>query len=221
MAPSSRPVINRKLPLLIPALFLSSCTLFGIRSGYEQPAYEVTDRAGDVEIRSYGPRLVAQTIAEERDEMAARNAAFRILAAYIFGDNVAKTEIAMTTPVAVEQQSQRIAMTTPVETSTVAGGRYAMRFFLPSGYTLETAPAPTDPRVQLAVAPANTLAVLRYSGSRRPAAVVERKDELLRVLAGSKWQPVGQPFSLFYDPPWTIWFLRRNESAVTVAPKER
>jgi hypothetical protein len=180
----------------------------------------VTDRLGDVEIRSYGPRLVAQTIVDEQDEMAARNAAFRILAAYIFGDNVAKSEIAMTTPVAVEEQSQRIAMTTPVETSTVVPGRYAMRFFLPSSYTLETAPAPTDARVQLAIAPANTLAVLRFSGSRKPPAVAERAEELLGILADSKWQAVGRPFSLFYDPPWTIWFLRRNEVAVTVGPKQ-
>jgi hypothetical protein len=202
------------------ASLLAGCTLFGVRSGYEQPAYEVTDRLGDVEIRSYGPRLVAQTIVDEQDEIAARNAAFRILAAYIFGDNVAKSEIAMTTPVAVEEQSQRIAMTTPVETSTVVPGRYAMRFFLPSSYTLETAPAPTDARVQLAIAPANTLAVLRFSGSRKPPAVAERAEELLGILADSKWQAVGRPFSLFYDPPWTIWFLRRNEVAVTVGPKQ-
>jgi hypothetical protein len=99
------------------------------------------------------------------------------------------------------------------------GDRYAMRFFLPSSLTLETAPAPTDPRVQLAVVPANTLAVLRFSGSRRPGAVAEQSKTLLGVLADSKWQPVGRPFTLFYDPPWTISFLRRNEVAVTVEPR--
>lgn len=199
---------------------LAGCTLFGIRSGYEQPAYEVSERIGDVEIRSYGPRLVAQTVVEGDDEMSARNAAFRLLAAYIFGDNVAKDDIAMTTPVAVEQQSTKIDMTTPVETAAVDGGRYAMRFFLPSSLTLETAPAPTDPRVQLAVVPANTLAVLRFTGSRRPSAVAERSEILVRTLADSKWQPIGRPFSLFYDPPWTISFLRRNEVAVSVAPSD-
>ena len=94
-----------------------------------------------------------------------------------------------------------------------------MRFFLPSSLTLETAPAPTDPRVQLAVVPENTLAVLRFSGSRRPSAVAERSEELLGVLADSKWQPGGRPFTLFYDPPWTLSFLRRNEVAVSVAPR--
>jgi hypothetical protein len=205
--------------IVLLAPLLAGCTLFGIRSGYEQPPYETVDTVGVVEIRSYAPRLVAQTVVEADDEMTARNAAFRILAAYIFGDNVAKDDIAMTTPVAVEQQSTKIDMTTPVETAAVDGGRYAMRFFLPSSLTLETAPAPTDPRVQLAVVPENTLAVLRFSGSRRPSAVAERSDELLRNLNDSKWYPVGRPFTLFYDPPWTLWFLRRNEVAVSVAPR--
>jgi hypothetical protein len=208
---------GRSIVLLAP--LVAGCTLFGVRSGYEQPPYETVDTAGAVEIRRYGPRLVAQTIVAADDEMSARSAAFRILAAYIFGDNVAKDDIAMTTPVAVEQQSTKIDMTTPVETAAVDGDRYAMRFFLPSSLTLETAPAPTDPRVQLAVAPENTLAVLRFSGSRRPSAVAERSAELLGVLADSKWQPVGRPFTLFYDPPWTLSFLRRNEVAVSVEPR--
>lgn len=208
---------GRLIVLLAP--LVAGCTLFGVRSGYEQPPYKIVDTVGRVEIRSYGPRLVAQTVVEADDEMSARNAAFRILAAYIFGDNVAKDDIAMTTPVAVEPQATKIDMTTPVETSPVDDNRYAMRFFLPSSLTLETAPAPTDPRVQLAVVPENTLAVLGFSGSRRPSAVAARSEALLGLLADMKWRPVGRPFTLFYDPPWTIWFLRRNEVVVSVTPR--
>jgi len=211
--------MTRRASIALLAPLVAGCTLFGIRAGYEQPSYEVVEELGSVEIRRYGPRLVAQTVVEADDEMEARAAAFRILAAYIFGDNTAKDDIAMTTPVAVEQQSMKIDMTTPVETAAVENGRYAMRFFLPSSLTLETAPAPTDPRVQLAVVPANTLAVQRFSGSRRPQAVAKRSDDLLRALSGSKWHPVGRPFSLFYDPPWTISFLRRNEVVVSVEAK--
>lgn len=211
--------MTRRASIALLAPLVAGCTLFGIRAGYEQPSYEVVEELGSVEIRRYGPRLVAQTVVEADDEMEARAAAFRILAAYIFGDNTAKDDIAMTTPVAVEQQSMKIDMTTPVETAAVENGRYAMRFFLPSSLTLETAPAPTYPRVQLAVVPANTLAVQRFSGSRRPQAVAKRSDDLLRALSGSKWHPVGRPFSLFYDPPWTISFLRRNEVVVSVEAK--
>lgn len=211
--------MKRGCSIVLLAPLVAGCTLFGVRSGYEQPPYQIVDTVGGVEIRSYGPRLVAQTIVASDDEMSARNTAFRLLAAYIFGDNVAKDDIAMTTPVAVEQQSTQIDMTTPVETAAVDDNRYAMRFFLPSSLTLETAPAPTDPRVQLAIMPENMLAVLRFSGSRRPSAVAERSEKLLGLLADSKWQPVGRPFTLFYDPPWTLSFLRRNEVAVSVEPQ--
>ena len=39
-------------------------------------------------------------------------------------------------------------------------------------------------------------------------------SELDRVLEESNWRAVGEPTTLFYDPPWTIPFLRRNEVAV-------
>ena len=42
--------------------------------------------------------------------------------------------------------------------------------------------------------------------------------EVLRLLQGSGWSPTGDPVSWFYDPPWTLPFLRRNEVAVPVAP---
>ena len=64
--------MTKHRPLLIAlATLAAGCTVFGIRSGYEQPGYETVDRVGSVEIRSYGARLVAQTIVEADDELAA------------------------------------------------------------------------------------------------------------------------------------------------------
>jgi hypothetical protein len=40
---------------------------------------------------------------------------------------------------------------------------------------------------------------------------------LLDRLAGSGWTAAGSPVAWFYDPPWTIPALRRNEVAVIVA----
>lgn len=198
-------------------LMLSGCSLVGIRSGYEQPAYEVADRVEPgVEIRRYSPRLAAETTVEAADAAAGRNAAFRILAAYIFGANRAKGEIAMTSPVEVRSGSREIAMTSPVETASAAG-RYAMRFFLPAQLTLATAPEPTDPRVRLLEVPEQILAALRFSGSRTEERVGEKARALLTSLEGSPWKPTAEPVSLFYDPPWTLPFLRRNEVVVPVA----
>jgi hypothetical protein len=169
-----------------------------------------------VEIRRYGPRLAAETTVEAADAEAGRNAAFRILAAYIFGANRAKSEIAMTAPVEVQSGSRKIAMTSPVETASAGSGRYTMRFFLPAQLTLATAPEPTDPRVRLLEVPEQTLAALRFSGSRREERVSEKARALLAALEGSLWKPTAEPVSLFYDPPWTLPFLRRNEVVVPV-----
>jgi hypothetical protein len=208
--------VHRLLALLA-AAFTAGCSVFGIRSGYEQPRCDVLDRVGDdVEIRRYGARLVAETTVEAADEETARTAAFRILAAYIFGENRAEEKVAMTTPVVVEPAGQTLAMTAPVETSTAGPGRWSMRFFLPSDLTVETAPTPTDARVRVTQVPGETLAVLRFSGGTRAAAVADRQAELLRRLAVSPWRAHGTPVTFFYDPPWTLPFLRRNEAAVAV-----
>lgn len=201
---------------------LAGCSAFGLRSGYEQPPYEVVDHAGaGVEIRRYGPRLTAETTVEAPDVESGQNAAFRILAAYIFGANRDQREIAMTAPVEVRTRSEDTTMTVPVETASAGEGRYMMRFFLPSRFSLSTAPQPTDPRVRLYVAPEENVAVRRFTGSPGAGHVEVQRGHLQKALEASSWRPVGTPLALFYDPPWTIPFLRRNEVAVAVARHER
>jgi hypothetical protein len=64
--------------------------------------------------------------------------------------------------------------------------------------------------------PAETVAALRYSGVDSASARAEKRDELLAILAKSPWKPEGEVFTLNYDPPFTIPFLRRNEVVVDV-----
>lgn len=204
------------LSVLAPAL-LTACSVVGIRSGYEQPDYTVVERLGeDVEVRRYEPRLAAEAVVEADDRETGRETAFRALFDYISGANRAESEIAMTTPVATDGGSREIAMTTPVETDAGGDGQLAMRFFLPASYTPESAPEPTDPRVQIVELPAQTMAVLRFSGFWGEDDVAARERELLETLDGRAWHPAGDPVTMFYDPPWTIPFLRRNEVAVPV-----
>ena len=50
---------------------LAGCSVLGIRSGYEQPAYEVVEELeGGVEVRRYGTRLAAETTVEAADREA-------------------------------------------------------------------------------------------------------------------------------------------------------
>ncbi|WP_201728022.1 heme-binding protein [Acidocella sp. C78] len=193
--------------------------MFGIRSGTPQPGYTVTGRVGAVQIRNYGPRLAAETTVEG-GEIGSRSTGFRKLASYIFGANTrpggGSGKIAMTAP--VEQAGaggSRIAMTAPVAQQG-SNGRWTIRFFLPAGMTMATAPRPHDPSVQLVEIPAETMAVLRFSGSPGAGSVAAHSERLLATLAHSPWQPEGSVVAWFYDPPWTLPWLRRNEVAVPV-----
>ncbi len=206
------------LPLALGALLISGCTFFGDRSGYEQPSYEVIGQVGEaVEIRAYAPRLAAEATVQSDDVGDGRDDAFRLLFDYISGGNRSETSIAMTTPVESAAASQKIEMTVPVETARSDGNRVYMRFFLPARYNRETAPEPLDPRVRIVAVPAQTKAVLRFSGLGREKTVAEKKADLLKALDGAPWRATAEPVAYFYDPPWTPPFFRRNEVAVTAA----
>ena len=208
----------RALASVAAVVLVSGCSVFGIRSGYEQPPYTVLERVEEtVEIRRYNSRLAAEVTVEAGDAEVGRDEAFRLLFDYISGANQGQSKVAMTAPVEVGAEAEKIAMTAPVETAAAEDGRYTMRFFLPSAYTSATAPQPTDPSVRIVELPAATVAVRRFSGSWDAEQLERRQAELLRALEESRWRPTGKPTSLFYDPPWTLSFLRRNEAAVPVA----
>ena len=198
---------------MLTPLLLSACSVFGVRSTTPEPKFTVISQIGPVEIRHYAPRIAAETTVQAGPS-AARYQGFRRLAAYIFGANHRHSRIAMTTPVA-QSPGERIAMTAPVTQSPSAQG-WVIRFYMPANETLDTLPMPDDPQVRLVTVAATDDAVLRFSGSRSPAAVEKEQRRLLELLAKTPWHPVGTPVAWFYDPPWTLPAFRRNEVAVEV-----
>jgi hypothetical protein len=214
------------ISVLLSALLISACSTLGIRSGTEQPDYAVVERlesaGGAVEIRRYPPRLAAE-VTVKGDEKEARSAGFRALAAYIFGGNSKRADIAMTAPVAQAptrgSRGEPIAMTAPVAQSPAGTGEWTVRFFMPAKYDRNTLPEPTDPAIAIVELPEETLAAVRFSGPRDPAAVEAATRALQQGLDGTGWTPSGVPTAYFYDPPWTLPFLRRNEVVVPVRPK--
>jgi hypothetical protein len=202
-----------RLATIASTLLLSACSVVGVRSGTEEPRFDALGTESGLEIRRYAPRLAAETIVAA-DEAASRNEGFSRLARYIFGANQGSAKIAMTAPVA--QEPTRIAMTAPVAQEATAEG-YRIRFFLPAA--LRDPPAPSDPRVTIAEVPGETVAVLRFSGVPNPDSVARARTQLLDALPRTRWAAAGEPVAWFYDPPWTIPALRRNEVAVPVAPR--
>lgn len=177
-------------------------------SRVEQPEYQIINSNGPIEIRSYGPMIAAEAeVIGERK--AAINEGFRLIAGYIFGNNAPRSKIDMTAPVQ-QQRQQTIAMTAPV-TQQSEGDTWKVRFIMPKRWTMETLPAPNDARVTLKPIPAKRFAVIRFSGLARDATIQEETKQLRQYAAERKLTTVGEPLLAFYNPPWTLPFLRRNE----------
>ena len=204
--------------IVVGQLVESMLSVVGIRVGTEEPSYTARPLIDGVEIRRYGPRIAAETTVAA-DEEAARSAGFRRLAGYIFGGNHQDRRIAMTASVAeqVDQRtSQKIAMTAPVAQSLGGEEGWIIRFVMPAKWTMDSLPTPDDERVRLITLPAESVAVLRFTGDRGPDAIAARTKQLLETLRAVGFAPVGEPTTWLYDPPWTIPFRRRNEIAIPV-----
>ncbi len=70
---------------------------------------------------------------------------------------------------------------------------------------------PVDPRVQLRLVPAANWAVIRYSGTWSQANYTEHLKQLRASLKAQGVATQGEPVLARYDPPFTPWFMRRNE----------
>lgn len=162
--------------------------------------YEVVKKLDRVEVRRY-PKVVLARVDGYGDD------GFNLLFKFISGENRQRAKVAMTAPVI----SEKIAMTAPVIS---AGGSIA--FVMPESYTSETTPQPADDRVKIVETPARNLAALRFSGRWSSGAFEARSKELLGELDKAGIKSRGEVFSMRYNPPFTPWFMRRNEVAVEV-----
>lgn len=191
--------------------------IVGVRVLTEEPSHTTKKLTDTVEIRRYEPRIAAETTVEGSDEEKARSDGFRRLAGYIFGGNQGSQKVAMTAPVSQgSAKGEKIAMTAPVSTSSDENG-WIIRFFMPSKWTMATLPTPNDERVRLVEVPAESVAAVRFTGSRSPDAIAAKTKELLDALSAKGVETAGEPVSWFYDPPWTLPFRRRNEVVVPIA----
>ncbi|MEM9386708.1 MAG: heme-binding protein [Pseudomonadota bacterium] len=188
----------------------------------EEPAYEVIDTLGTIEIRRYDAYVVAETTVEGNFN-AARRQAFGRLFRFISGNNTRRQEIAMTTPVSQSagdrSEGEKIAMTVPVFSDPKRAERanaWTMEFVMPPGATLEQLPVPRHPLVSLHTVPSRTVAAYRYSGSTGEKRFLEHAQRLEAALAHERIATVGAPVQAVYNGPFTIGPLRRNEAVVEV-----
>ncbi len=203
----------KKLIAIVTTIFLSGCSVFGIRSA-DEPSYDVRNDYGHIQIRHYPTLVVAQTEINAEYKTAS-SLGFQRLAGYIFGNNKKQQSIAMTAPVIQEQAAERLSMTAPVMQQK-SGTVWLMAFVLPKNYSLLTAPVPLDSSVLIQEIPGKEVAVIRYSGSLSEQGIEEKSVELANWLVKQHYKAISPPRSAAYDPPWTLPFLRRNEVHIDI-----
>jgi effector-binding domain-containing protein len=199
----------------IVAVLLLGAALWGpIVSNVEHPKYKVSERSGNIDIRDYAPMIVAEVeVKGERSEAIGKG--FRIIADYIFGNNTAAQKVPMTAPV-TQQGSEKIAMTAPV-TQQGGGGTWRVRFIMATKYTMETLPKPNNPAIEVKEIPGKRFAVIRFSGMAGEESLKQYNRELDDFLGAKGLIPLSPPTYAFYNPPWTLPFLRRNEVLIEIA----
>jgi len=213
-------IARRTLQLICRFTFLRAATILlgalmlltGPAMALEEPKFKLVQKFADFEVRDYATYLVAETIVSGGFEDAG-NQGFRLLFDYISGSNTAQSHITMTAPVI--QAGEKIEMTAPVLQS-AAIGSFAIRFVMPSSWTIGTLPVPSDRRVVIREVPGARLAILTYSGFWSEGNYRAHLAKLQAAIAREHLRVNGAAVWARYDPPFMPWFLRRNEILIPI-----
>jgi hypothetical protein len=196
------------------------------------PQYSVLSKDHNIEIRQY-PAMITAQVAVSASRSDAVKEGFRQLADFIFGNNVSATshsekvamtapvlqapneKIAMTAPV-MQTPNEKIAMTAPVLQANQDPGKWIIKFIMPEQYSLDTLPKPNNPNIVIQHEPARKVITIRFSGRSTDALLGRNLAELQAYIKGHKLQAKGAYEYAFYNPPWTLPILRRNEILIEV-----
>jgi hypothetical protein len=204
--------------LMIASLTLGGCSIV---SKTPEPSWSSVQKDGEIEIRQYDQMIVAEVV-QKGERYDAINAGFRVLAGYIFGGNQGEKKIAMTAPVVQQSNApaagQKITMTAPViQQNAGNANEWKVGFVMPSQFTLDTLPTPNDKQIKFAVIPTHKKATIRFSGFNTDKNLKEHQDMLVKWMSEKKIHAIGDPVFAFYNPPWTPYFLKRNEVMIDIS----
>lgn len=200
----------------------------------EKPSYTVVAKTKNIEIRQYQPMLIATTTVPG-DRREAANRGFRIIANFIFGDNKQhsgqpSTKIDMTAPVMMHKnakikmtapvmmrKNEKIAMTAPVLEQKKSADSWAISFVMPSKYNAETLPQPNDKNVKIETIPSARYVVIKFSGTMADNNLKQHRKVLENYVRDQNLNVTGEAVYAFYNPPWTLPWMRRNEIMLPIS----
>lgn len=165
----------------------------------EQQAWTLLRSYPGFELRRYEPHVLAEVVVTGSFEQAG-NRAFGSLVRYIGGRNRQQRNLAMTAPVLQRAEADR----------------HVVSFVMPAEETAASVPAPSDPAVAVREVPAETAAVVRYTGRWTESGYRDRLARLRADVDAAGLSVSGPARWARFDPPWTPWFLRHNEIVLPV-----
>jgi hypothetical protein len=183
----------------------------------DEPEFNSTFKENNLEIREYAPKILAK-VAVKGDFDEASSKGFKLLADFIFGNNISvdgSSKIDMTAPVVMEPVSEIINMTAPVITEG-ANKEWIVSFVMPKEYSLDTLPKPNNKNITITSLPVEKYAVIVFSGLVRKSNYDEQVSLLEKFIVKRKLKTIGLVQIARYNPPWTLPFFRRNELMIRI-----
>ena len=180
-------------------IVLTGFSLGPIMSKVETPKFKILSTFNNIEIRAYKPMLIAEIdVIETRKEAVSQG--FRSLADFIFGDNIGNDKIKMTAPVVQQSSSQG----------------WKVSFVMPSSYTIHDIPKPLNNEIIIKEIPARKMAVIKFNGRNEEDNISKYENKLLKFMEQNNFVHEENPEYAFYNPPWTLPILRRNEVMIEI-----
>jgi len=202
-------------------LFLASLlfinNFFNTAMATEEPEFKLISEEGEFQIREYEPKIIAQ-VEVEGDFDEASSKGFKLLADYIFGNNLLdgiSKKISMTTPVEMSPLAENLLMTSSVMDDQI-NNKWSINFVMPREFSIDTLPKPNNSQVNIIEVPKEKYAVIVFSGLVRESSYAEKAELLSNYLEENSFKQQGAIKIARYNPPWTLPFFRRNELMVRI-----
>ena len=196
----------KRMLWVIPGLVLLGISFFFVsnsRAATETAPYKVVRKDGGIELREYDTLHLAKVSMPTSDKRSKNmDGGFMKLFRFIDGQNERDEKISMTTPVIIERGEKESSMS----------------FVMPQKSVAKGLPVPKG-EVKLDQIPAVKIVALRFSGVSNSTKEAAQLAVLQAWAAKEGIMVEGTPLFAFYDPPWTLGFMRRNEVLLRVKAK--
>lgn len=164
---------------------------------FETIKYKLINKEKNIEIRQYKDVLLASTKTQMNSSM---DSGFNNVFNYISGENQNNQKISMTTPVVTYEEDNQL----------VTG------FYVPSKYSMESAPKPKSGKVFLNQLNESIYAVIKFRGKWTEENFNKYDRILIEYINDNNYVIQSSRLILRYQPPIVPGIFRRNEIAYQI-----